>query len=163
MAEPRGERAQDEHPRGDDGDGRGLLRIAGGITLDPGELRFAAIRASGPGGQAVNKVSSAVQLRFDAARSPSLPEAVRARLLRLAGRRASAEGVIVITAQRHRSQERNRADALARLVALVAEAAVPPTPRRATRPTAASKARRLDAKLRRGALKAARARPGPED
>lgn len=141
----------------------GPVRVTDRITLGADELSFTAIRASGPGGQNVNKVSSAVQLRFDAARSPSLPEPVRERLLRLAGRRATADGVIVITAQRQRSQERNREDAVARLVALIAEAAVAPIPRRATRPTAGAKARRLAAKAQRAARKAARARPGAED
>jgi ribosome-associated protein len=141
----------------------GPIRVTDRIALDADELALTAIRASAPGGQNVNKVSSAVQLRFDAARSPSLPEAVRARLLRLAGRRATADGVIVITAQRHRSQERNREEAVARLVALVAEAAVPPVPRRPTRPTAGAKARRLAAKTVRAGHKAARAKPAVED
>ena len=141
----------------------GAIRVTDRIALDADELAFTAIRASGPGGQNVNKVSSAVQLRFDAARSPSLPEPVRARLIRLAGRRATAEGVIVITAQRQRSQERNREEAVARLVALIAEAAVPPVPRRPTRPTAGSKARRLAAKTVRAGHKAGRTKPGLED
>lgn len=139
------------------------VRVTDRIALGADELSFTAIRASGPGGQNVNKVSSAVQLRFDAARSPSLPEPVRARLLRLAGRRATADGVIVITAQRQRSQERNREEAVARLVALIAEAAVPPVPRRPTRPTAGSKARRLEAKTVRSGHKAARAKPALDD
>jgi ribosome-associated protein len=139
------------------------IHVTPRLSLDPGELSFTAIRASGPGGQAVNKVSSAVQLRFDAANSPSLPEAVRARLLRLAGRRATDAGEIVLTAQRHRSQERNREDAIARLVALIAEAAVAPTPRRPTRPTLGSKTRRLEGKAVRAGHKAARARPRDDD
>jgi ribosome-associated protein len=139
------------------------IRVTDRLALDPGELSFEFIRASGPGGQNVNKVSSAVQLRFDAAASPSLPGAVRERLLRLAGRRATAAGVIVITAQRHRSQERNREDAIGRLVALIAEAATPPIPRRPTRPTAGSRQRRLAAKTQRAGVKAGRSRPGLEE
>lgn len=139
------------------------IRVTDRLSLDPSELSFTAIRASGPGGQAVNKVSSAVQLRFDAAQSPSLPEPVRQRLLRLAGRRATEAGEIVLTAQRHRSQERNREEAVSRLVALIAEAAVPPVPRRPTRPTAGSRTRRLAEKAVRAGHKAARARPRLED
>lgn len=141
----------------------GRIRVTDRLSLGADEVSFSFVRASGPGGQNVNKVSSAVRLRFDAAASPSLPEAVRARLLRLAGRRASAEGVIVITAQRFGSQQRNREDALARLTLLIAEAAVPPTPRRPTRATAASKERRLAAKTARSTIKAGRARPSRDD
>jgi len=139
------------------------IRVTDRLSLDPGELSFSFVRASGPGGQNVNKVSSAVQMRFDAASSPSLPGAVRARLLRLAGRRATADGVIVISAQRFGSQLRNREDAIARLVALIAEAAVPPVPRRPTRPTAGSRARRLAAKTARAGIKAGRAKPSRDD
>src|SRR5690606_28339320 len=106
--------------------------------------------------QNVNKVSSAVQLRFDVRRSPSLPEGVRARLEVLAGRRLTADGVLVLTAQQHRSQERNREDAVARLTALIRQAAVVPKARRATRPTLGSKQRRVEAKVRRGAIKGLR-------
>ncbi|MGU3538938.1 alternative ribosome rescue aminoacyl-tRNA hydrolase ArfB [Methylobacterium sp. A54F] len=123
------------------------------IAIDEAELDESFVRSSGPGGQNVNKLSTAVQLRFDVRRSAALPDAVAVRLMRLAGRRLTAEGVLVITAQRFRTQERNRADARERLAALVAEAAVPPTPRRATRPTLASKKRRLEEKSRRGATK----------
>jgi ribosome-associated protein len=139
----------------------GMIEIGDDIRLDEREIEESFIRASGPGGQNVNKVASAVQLRFDLARSPSLPPAVRERALRLAGRRATSEGVVVITAQRFRTQERNRRDALDRLVALLRRAALPPTPRRQTRPSAVSVERRLSAKARRAALKARR-RLGPD-
>jgi ribosome-associated protein len=107
-----------------------MIRVTDAIALDEREVEESFLRASGPGGQNVNRLETAVQLRFDAARSPSLPEAVRARLMRLAGRRLTRAGVLVITARRHRTQERNRAEALERLVALIREAAGPP-PRRA--------------------------------
>ncbi len=138
-----------------------MIRVAPGIGLDEKEIIFSFIRASGPGGQNVNKVSTAVQLRFDVRRSPSLPYAVRQRLERIAGHRVSGDGVLIITAQRFRSQERNRRDAVDRLVTLVAEAARPPKLRRATRPTRASRERRLEAKRHRGQIKRAR-RTGPD-
>ena len=139
------------------------LRCTPQIAIDEGELEESFVRASGPGGQNVNKVASAVQLRFDVRRSRSLPDAVAVRLMRLAGRRLTDEGVLVITAQRFRTQERNREDARERLAALVAEAAVPPKPRRATRPTLASKTRRLESKSRRGAVKRLRGDRGEGD
>ncbi|MEQ1902031.1 MAG: alternative ribosome rescue aminoacyl-tRNA hydrolase ArfB [Devosia sp.] len=129
------------------------LRITAGLFLDPGEIAISFIRASGPGGQNVNKVSSAVQLRFDLRQSPSLPEPVKARAARLAGSRLTLEGVIVITADRHRTQALNRHDAIERLVALLAEAAVPPKPRRKTKPTLGSKLRRLEGKSQRSGVK----------
>lgn len=129
------------------------------ITIPEAELIESFVRASGPGGQNVNKLSTAVQLRFDVRRSPALPNAVAIRLMRLAGRRLTDDGVLVIVAQRFRTQERNRADARERLAALVAEAAVPPTPRRPTRPTLASKKRRLEEKTKRGATKRLRGAP----
>ena len=135
---------------------------AGDLLIDESEIVESFVRASGPGGQNVNKVASAVELRFDARRSPSLPDDVAARLIRLAGARATQEGIIVIFAQRHASQARNRQDARARLAAMLVEAQERPKPRRPTRPTLASKARRLDDKRSRGAVKALRAKAQPE-
>ena len=130
-----------------------MIAITDTLGLDEAEISESFIRASGPGGQNVNKVASAVQLRFDVRRSASLPQPVRERLERLAGHRVSQDGVLIITARRFRSQERNRADALDRLVALIARAATAPRQRRPTRPTAASRERRLAGKAQRGRLK----------
>ncbi len=123
--------------------------------IDPAEIEWTAIRAQGAGGQNVNKVSSAVHLRFDV-RASSLPEPVKVRLFALGDQRLSSEGVVIIKAQRFRSQERNRADALERLQALVDSAAFVPTPRKATRPTKGSQRRRIESKLKRGQLKTTR-------
>ena len=139
-----------------------MIPIAEGLVLDEREIDESFIRASGPGGQNVNKVASAVQLRFDIRHSPSLPEAVRTHLERLGGHRVSQDGVLILTAQRFRSQERNRADALDRLVALIRRAAVPPTPRRPTKPSRAAKERRLQAKARRATVKQQR-RTAPDE
>lgn len=139
-----------------------MIRVTDSIAIDESELDESFVRASGPGGQNVNKLSTAVQLRFDVRRSPSLPEPVRQRLERLAGRRLSRDGVLLIMAARFRTQERNRADARERLIDLIGRAAVPPTPRRPTRPTKASKRRRVDAKKRRSVVKRSRARPGDD-
>ena len=135
---------------------RTMIRITDAIAIDEGELEERFIRASGPGGQNVNKLSSAVQLRFDVRHSPSLPADVRARLERLAGNRLTRAGVLVITAQRHRTQERNRADALERLRDLIRRAAIAPRPRRPTRPTAGARENRLESKKRRSRIKGLR-------
>ena len=130
-----------------------MIRIDHRISIDERELEERFIRASGPGGQNVNKLATAVQLRFDVRHSPSLPAQVRTRLERLAGRRLTRDGVLVINAQRHRTQERNRQDALERLIALIERAAVAPVPRRPTKPTAGARERRLQSKKHRGSIK----------
>ena len=135
-----------------------MIHVTNDIALGEDEIVEKFIRSSGPGGQNVNKVATAVQLRFDVGRSPNLPDAVRERLMRLAGRRLTGDGVLIIDARRHRTREQNRRDALDRLVALVRKAAIAPTPRKATRPTAASRRRRLEGKQRRGVLKRGRHR-----
>jgi ribosome-associated protein len=136
-----------------------MIRITESIAIDEREIHEEFIRASGPGGQHLNKASTAVKLRFDVVHSPSLPEELKDRLIRLAGRRITEQGVIVIDARRFRSQERNRQDARERLVALIRKAAERPKPRRKTRPTTASKKRRLEHKRRRGDMKRIRGTP----
>ena len=140
-----------------------MIRVNAEIELDEREIQEDFVRASGPGGQNVNKVSTAVQLRFDVARSPSLPDPVRARLIALAGRRVTQDGILIIEAERYRSQRRNRDDALERLIELIREACEVGKPRHPTRPTLASKKRRLDSKQRRGKTKKLRTtKPGTD-
>jgi ribosome-associated protein len=140
-----------------------VIRVNAQIELDEREIQEDFVRASGPGGQNVNKVSTAVQLRFDVARSPALPDPVRARLIALAGRRVTQDGVLIIEADRFRSQRRNRDDALERLIELIREACEVDKPRHPTRPTLASRKRRLDSKQRRGETKKLRTvKPGAD-
>jgi ribosome-associated protein len=130
-----------------------MIRVTDTISIDESELSESFVRSSGPGGQNVNKLSTAVQLRFDVRRSSSLPNDVALRLMQLAGQRMTKDGVLVITAQRHRTQERNRADARERLIAMIREAATPPVPRRPTRPPRSSRRERLESKKRRSGIK----------
>jgi ribosome-associated protein len=130
-----------------------MIRVTPDIDIDEREIDENFVRASGPGGQNVNKLSTAVQLRFDVRRSPSLSGEVRTRLERLAGSRLTRDGVLVIIAQRHRTQARNRQDALDRLIDLIRQAAVRPVKRRPTKPTKASRERRIEGKKRRGGIK----------
>lgn len=140
-----------------------MLKVTENIALDEGEIEEQFIRAPGPGGQNVNKVASAVQLRFNAAASPALSPSVLKRLAVLAGRRMTRDGVIVLTASRFRSQEQNRKDARERLLALIRDAATPPRRRRATRTPRASKRRRLESKRQRAGLKRLRGSVGRSD
>ena len=135
------------------------IAVTQDLSIDDGELAVSFMLASGPGGQNVNKVATAVHLRFDARRSPSLPDAVKARLQTLAGSRLTRDGVVVIAARRFRSQERNREDALARLLDLIRAAAEPLARRRPTRPSGAARQRRLTAKAHRASVKRERAAP----
>lgn len=135
------------------------IPVTDDIAIDESELSESFVLASGPGGQNVNKVSSAVQLRFDVAHSPAFDEEVRHRLMRLAGSRLTKDGVLLITAREHRSQDRNRSEARTRLFDLIRRAATRPKLRKATKPTVASKRRRLEAKTIRGKLKQGRAKP----
>jgi ribosome-associated protein len=130
-----------------------MIHVTRTISLNENEIGLQFVRSSGPGGQNVNKVATAVQLRFDAGNSPALPGDVRTRLIRLAHRRATKEGVIIIDAQRFRTQERNREDAIERLVELIRRAAEKPKPRKITKPSQAAKQRRIDSKKRRGETK----------
>jgi ribosome-associated protein len=140
-----------------------MIRITNTIALDESEMEFEFIRSSGPGGQNVNKVATAVQLRFDVANSRSLPAGVKDRLIRIAGRRMTKDGILAITARRHRTQRQNREDAVARLVKLIERAAARPKNRRRTKPTAASKTRRREEKRRRSAIKRIRSERPAED
>lgn len=139
-----------------------MIEVTSSIKLDESELRFDFVRASGPGGQNVNKVATAVQLRFDIRNSSSLPPEVKERLVKLAGSAVTSEGVLVLTARRYRTQEQNRVDAIQRLTNLIRQAAVEPRKRKPTRPGAAASGARLKSKTRRGEIKRAR-RFRPED
>jgi ribosome-associated protein len=140
-----------------------MISVTLTIAIDEREIEENFIRSSGPGGQNVNKLATAVQLRFDVRHSPSLPDGVRERLERLAGKRLTRDGVLIITAQRHRTQERNRQDALDRLLELIREAAIVPVRRRPTRPTMGSRQRRLEGKRRRSTIKGLRGTKPSDD
>ena len=139
-----------------------MIDVTPSLSIDESEIQMEFIRSSGPGGQNVNKVATAVQLRFDVAGSPSLPEDVKARLVTFAGSRLTGDGVLIIEAHQYRTQEQNRADALLRLVDLLRQAAHRPKPRKKTRPSVAAKARRLDEKRQRGEIKRMRRSHAPE-
>jgi ribosome-associated protein len=138
-----------------------MIDVTDSISLEDDEIKLEFIQASGPGGQNVNKLATAVQLRFDVRRSPSLPEEVRQRLEKQAGKRLSDDGILIIEARRYRTQEHNRQDAIDRLVAMVRKATEKPKPRRRTRPSAESIQRRLDEKRRRGEIKSLRRKVEP--
>ena len=141
-----------------------MIEVTPEILIPEDEITERFVRSAGPGGQNVNKVSTAVELRFDVRRSPSMPNDVAVRLMKLAGRRLTQDGVLVLSVMTHRSQERNRAEALQRLVDLVRQAAAPPPPpRKRTRPTLASKVRRVEGKVRRGGVKSLRGKVRGED
>jgi ribosome-associated protein len=141
-----------------------VIEVTPTISISEDEVSERFIRSAGPGGQNVNKVSTAVELRFDVRRSPSLPNDVAIRLMKLGGRKITQDGVLVLVAMSHRTQERNRADALDRLLGLIREAAQPPPPpRKKTKPTLAAKKRRVEAKVRRGGVKSMRGKVQGED
>jgi ribosome-associated protein len=139
-----------------------MIEISPSIRLDENELQFTFIRAAGPGGQNVNKVATSAQLRFDVAHSPSLPEDVKQRLVRLGGSRMTDDGVLIIEAKRYRTQDQNRTDALHRLITLIQKSTETPEPRYATRPTRASQMRRVEGKKKRSEVKRNR-KPGTGD